>query len=198
MKRKSWHDSARFSGFHFYWFLFFFWYDFLRSATSSRLLLWRCRGHPPTWGWSQLNITWSRFASNMVKYDHPVCLKYTSLIKIIETTTLARWSGTHPLRTVWQSTDRGKYKIMFKNKFRHWEKVSLDLVVFQKSQVNSVYLFLRSHYDLRHKGTSSFLLRHNPADVQLVAHSREQRPCWEASWWSAGTLSTPGHLSKMT
>ena len=45
-------------------------YDFQRSATSSRLLLWRCRGHPPTWGWSQLNITWSRFVSNMVKYDH--------------------------------------------------------------------------------------------------------------------------------
>ena len=60
-----------------------------------------------------------------------ICLKYTSLIKIIETTTLARWSGTHPLRTVWQSTDRGKYKIMFKNKFRQWEKVILDLVVSQ-------------------------------------------------------------------
>ena len=114
-------------------------YDFQRWATSSRLLLWRCRGHPQTWGWSQLNITWSRFVSNMVKYDHPVCLKYT-LIKIIETTTLARWSGTRPLRTVWQSTDQGKLNINFflKKKLRKSDLEFSCLAIFQKSQGTSV------------------------------------------------------------
>ena len=67
----------------------------------------------------------------MVKYDYPACFKYISLIKIIEKTTLARWSGTLLLRTVWQSIDRGKYKIIFKNKFCHWAKVILNLVVSQ-------------------------------------------------------------------
>ena len=132
-----------------------------------------------------------------------ICLKYTSLIKTIETTTLARWSGIHLLRTVWQSIDRGKYKIVFKNKFCHWANFILNLVVSQSfwnlKETVCMHPFHRSHHDHRcHQGTSPLLLWHNPANVQLVTHPCEQRSCWEATRWSAGTLRTPGHLSKMT
>ena len=89
----------------------------------------------------------------------------------------SRWSGTHPLRTVWQSTDRGKYKVVFKNKFRHWEKVILDLVVSQsfrnlKEQVSSLPL-------------SSFSLwPSSPGNVALPASTRpgQRTTCCSLPW----------------